>query len=171
MIFIRDMERLKKQKAQTFGQGGMDLVAYVEFQSQMRRVRGWRRRRQRTPLTPTCFPIAPPPPPPPPVTDPAQAIYTHKKAFRYMRTFWRYVGQEGGVVETTSLGKLLRSLDKHESVAELTYIQLLKKYPRSVKLLRSFGLFQLVSRGAGPSRAVRERQPTLLDPAGDQEQP
>lgn len=39
MIFIRDMERTKRQRAHTFGQGAMDLVAYVEFQSQLRRVR------------------------------------------------------------------------------------------------------------------------------------
>lgn len=31
------MERAKQQRAETFGQGSMDLVSYVEFQSQMRR--------------------------------------------------------------------------------------------------------------------------------------
>lgn len=108
MVFIRDMERLKKQRALSFGHGTMDLVSYVEFQSQLRR-----------------------------------AVRTHKKAFRGMRNFWRHLLSDNSMQGIDALGKMLRDLHAYESTAEKTYKGLLKKYPRSVRLLRSYGVFEL----------------------------
>ncbi|GLI68263.1 hypothetical protein VaNZ11_012618, partial [Volvox africanus] len=63
----------------------------------------------------------------------------HKAALLAMREFWRLLLYDA--VNMNSLTSAFRKIDQMERLADKTYKMVLERYPKAVKLLRSYALF------------------------------
>eukprot|EP00741_Cyanophora_paradoxa_P008210 tig00000025_g7945.t1 len=103
-IFRKDREKEQSSRSDG-GEGGMDLVSYVEFQKQLK-----------------------------------AAKEGHFKCMRAMKLFWTVL-QEDDETALARLSDIFRLVDTYETMADKNYTALLQKYPRSIRILRSFGAF------------------------------
>lgn len=69
----------------------------------------------------------------------AAVIKVHKSALRARRHFWRLLASPD--VSFRMLSTAMSSMGSHDSAAEKTYRLALEKYPRTPRLLQSFGYF------------------------------
>ena len=80
-----------------------------------------------------------------------QICTAHRAALRSQRDFWQLLMR--AKTSFKSLARAFESMDAAESTADRTYREALEKYPRSVKLLRSYAgyLEQARARGVLPA--------------------
>lgn len=69
----------------------------------------------------------------------AQVIKVHKSALRSRRHFWRILASPE--VSFRALSTAMESMAKHDSAAEKCYRLAMEKYPKTPRLLLSFGHF------------------------------
>ena len=63
----------------------------------------------------------------------------HNKALRAIRSFWRLLLEDN--VNIADLPRAFKFIDTAESKAKQYYIQLLERYPKSVRILRAYAQF------------------------------
>lgn len=69
----------------------------------------------------------------------ANLLRQHRSALRATRSFWRLLVSP--TILFASLSAAFKQMDETEALADSTYRSVLKKYPKSVKLLRAYAAF------------------------------